>query len=60
VTRQLQPTAGITMLAHLKNMKIKVLAPFILPRDKLIYYSGKTNGVMLAHIGRNNIMEIVL
>jgi len=49
---QLQLTAGITMLAHLM-METKVLAPFVLPQGNWSFDSGKTNGVMPAHVSRN-------
>jgi len=44
-------TAGITMLTHLKN-DIKVFAPFVLPQNNWSFDSGKTNGVMPAHVSQ--------
>jgi len=37
------------MLTHFEN-GIIVFAPFVLPQKELIYYSGKTNGVMPADV----------
>lgn len=48
---QLQLTAGITMLIHFVN-EIIVFAPFVLPQKNLSVGSGKTNGVMPAHVIR--------
>jgi len=37
------------MLTHLKH-DIKVFAPFVLPQNNWSFDSGKTNGVMPAHV----------
>jgi hypothetical protein len=47
--RELQLTAGITMLTHFEN-RIIVFAPFVLPQDNWSFGSGKTNGVMPANV----------
>jgi len=44
-------TAGITMLTHFEK-DIKVFAPFVLPQNNWSVDSGKTNGVMPAHVMR--------
>jgi hypothetical protein len=40
------------MLTQLEN-EIKVFAPFVLPQDNWSFDSGKTNGVMPAHVVRH-------
>jgi len=45
------------MLTHFEN-GIIVFAPFVLPQKELIYYSGKTNGVMPADVELNPLKMI--
>jgi hypothetical protein len=52
VIGQLQLTAVITMLKQFVN-DIIVFAPFVLPQNNWSFSSGKTNGVMPAHVRRH-------
>lgn len=45
-------TAGITMLTLFEN-EIIAFAPFVLPQNNWAFDSGKTNGVMPAHVMRH-------
>ena len=47
--QQQRLTAGITMLTHFVDEFI-VFAPIVLPQENLSFDSGKTNGVMPAHV----------
>ena len=50
-------TAGITMLTHFVD-EIIVFAPFVLPLTNWSLDSGKTNGVMPAHVRRHASVQL--